>query len=192
MLHLIFALSVVGFAAIRIAYGLKARREAGPAEYREGWRNWALRASLAVPYMLAVLAYLPRPDLLAWAQLPLPEWARWVGAALSLAGVGLLWWVHAALGANFSSTLHLRERHTLVIHGPYRWVRHPMYTVFYVCMLGWLLLTANWIIGLLPMVGLTAIVAARVRREEATMIEKFGDAYRGYMQRTGRFLPRVV
>ena len=66
-----------------------------------------------------------------------------------------------------------------------------MYSVFYLCMLGWLLLTANWAVGALPLLGLTVIVVTRVAREEAAMAETFGDSYRAYAARTGRFLPRL-
>jgi protein-S-isoprenylcysteine O-methyltransferase Ste14 len=66
-----------------------------------------------------------------------------------------------------------------------------MYTVFYIYMIGLLLLTANWLIGGLFLLGVTLAVIPRLPREEALMIEKFGDNYRDYMKRTGRFLPRL-
>jgi protein-S-isoprenylcysteine O-methyltransferase Ste14 len=40
--------------------------------------------------------------------------------------------------------------------------------------------------------SICVIVLLRIQREERAMIEKFGDAYREYMKRTGRFLPRVI
>jgi protein-S-isoprenylcysteine O-methyltransferase Ste14 len=99
--------------------------------------------------------------------------------------------VHTALGDNFSTTLHLRENHTLVTDGPYRWIRHPMYTVLYVHLIGIFLLTGNWLIGGVYFLALSLIIVFRLNREEATMVEKFGDQYRQYMEQTGRFLPRM-
>jgi protein-S-isoprenylcysteine O-methyltransferase Ste14 len=100
--------------------------------------------------------------------------------------------VQWVLGKNFSPVLHVREEHTLVTEGPYRWVRHPMYTTMFVFGGGLLLLTANWIIGGPMLVAAVAVVLLRVDREEAVMIEQFGDEYREYMEHTGRFLPRLV
>jgi protein-S-isoprenylcysteine O-methyltransferase Ste14 len=50
--------------------------------------------------------------------------------------------------------------------------------------------SANWLVAL-PMIAGTAALCARVRKEETMMIERFGDNYRAYMKRTGRFLPRI-
>ena len=105
--------------------------------------------------------------------------------------MALIWWVQWALGSNFSTTLHVRDEHTLVTHGPYRWVRHPMYAVLYVHMVALFLISANWLIGGALLLVLTLVVAVRLGKEEAVMVEKFGDEYRAYMERTGRLLPRV-
>ena len=74
----------------------------------------------------------------------------------------------------------MRDEHTLVTHGPYRWVRHPMYTGFYMLELAILLLTANWFIGSLLLIGQTIVIAVRINNEENVMLEKFGDQYRAY------------
>jgi protein-S-isoprenylcysteine O-methyltransferase Ste14 len=82
--------------------------------------------------------------------------------------------------------------HQLVTHGPYRWVRHPMYSVFYVLFVSWFLITANALIGCLWVGAITLIVIDRLDHEEQVMIETFGDEYRQYMQRTGRLLPKLT
>jgi protein-S-isoprenylcysteine O-methyltransferase Ste14 len=187
--HYSFIAVCLAFIAVRVAYQRLALRTMGRAEFKEGRVAKGLRIVLAGPLVAVLLAYMIRPEGLSWAALPLPEWARWAGLAMAWAALPLLWWVHWALGSNFSGLLHVREDHTLVTYGPYRWVRHPMYSVFYLYMGGILLLTANWLIGGLMLAGLTAVIITRLRREEAAMIEKFGDSYRQYMERTGRFLP---
>ena len=65
-------------------------------------------------------------------------------------------------------------------HGPYHWVRHPMYTVLYMHLFAVLLLTRNWLIGGVFLLAMTLIIAQRLKREEATMIETFGDTYRAH------------
>jgi protein-S-isoprenylcysteine O-methyltransferase Ste14 len=64
-----------------------------------------------------------------------------------------------------------------------------MYTAMFGWMAGLALVTANWAL-VVGVAGTVAFLAARVPKEEQMMLERFGDAYRGYMRRTGRFFPR--
>jgi protein-S-isoprenylcysteine O-methyltransferase Ste14 len=57
--------------------------------------------------------------------------------------------------------------------------------------LGFLLLTANWMIGGLMLASVALLVWVRLRGEEDLLIDTFGEQYREYMQRTGRFLPKL-
>jgi protein-S-isoprenylcysteine O-methyltransferase Ste14 len=190
MFHWIFVFVFVGFSIIRAYYHRLARRGMGKAEYVEGRTHIALRLLFGIPFMLIVVTYMVRPSVLGWARLDLPVWAQWVGVALGLASLPLIWWVQSALGRNFSTVLHVREEHSLVTSGPYRWVRHPMYTVLYMNLTAAFLLTENWLIGAVFLLSLSLIVFSRVGREELVMVDKFGDQYRAYMRQTGRFLPR--
>lgn len=76
--------------------------------------------------------------------------------------------------------------------GPYRWVRHPLYTTGGTLLIGVGLMAANWFILLFALlaVGLTFLVV--VPLEEEALIARIGDAYREYMGRTGRLLPRLA
>lgn len=85
----------------------------------------------------------------------------------------------------------IQERQTLVTAGPYQWVRHPMYTTFAVIGLAYFLVSANWFIGLVNFVVYGTIVLSVIGLEETTLLEKFGEPYREYMQHTGRFLPAL-
>jgi protein-S-isoprenylcysteine O-methyltransferase Ste14 len=91
---------------------------------------------------------------------------------------------------DWSTNLQLREEHTLVTTGPYRWARHPMYTALFSFFVGLALVSATWLIVLL-VVAATFVLVVRIDKEEVMMIEQFGDEYRAYMQQTGRFLPRL-
>ncbi len=66
-----------------------------------------------------------------------------------------------------------------------------MHTAFYVLHIAVFILTANWFLGVTWLAGLTVIILLRVKREEAMLIARFGDKYDSYMERTGRFLPRI-
>jgi protein-S-isoprenylcysteine O-methyltransferase Ste14 len=131
------------FTLIRAFYQRKAQRNRGKVDFRESKLVLLARLGLGIPFMLVFFAYMFRPSLLAWAALPLPVWMRWSGVILGLTSLPLILWVQRALDANFSITLHVRDEHTLVTAGPYRWVRHPMYSVLYIHWIGIALITAT-------------------------------------------------
>lgn len=103
--------------------------------------------------------------------------------------VPLIYWVFSSLGKNITSTVAIRKDHALVMHGPYRWVRHPLYTVGFLAFVGFSLLAANWFIFAMLLLGYPVLIL-RTFTEEANLVARFGDEYRDYMRRTGRFLPR--
>jgi len=83
-----------------------------------------------------------------------------------------------------------RKEHSLVITGPYRWVRHPFYVSFALAALTMSLMTANWF-AFATLSAVFCLLVLRTSKEEEKLIERFGDDYRHYMERTGRFLPRL-
>lgn len=115
-----------------------------------------------------------------------------LGAALMGVAVVIFWRAHADLGQNWSPTLEIAERQTLVTRGIYGYIRHPMYASQWVWSIGQMLLLQNWIAGPLGFVGFLPMYFLRVPREEQMMLEHFGDDYRDYMARTGRVFPRLV
>lgn len=127
---------------------------------------------------------------LSYYQLPLPSWARWAGAALMLLCVPMSQWIYHTLGVHFSKKLELRSDHELVTEGPYRYVRHPMYTTLFVCALATCLVTAS-ALTLASALVVAVLMLVRIRKEEAMLIGRFGDHYRAYMRATGALLPRL-
>lgn len=175
--------------AVRL-YGHSQTLKAGKIEWVESKLNMALRIVGALAGIGALWIYLAWPEWMMWAAVPLPDWLRWSGVAVAAVGIALLAWVHRELGRNFASTLHLREGHTLVTTGPYRWVRNPMYTSLYLLILSFFLVSANWFIGLGWLTAFTSLMISRVAKEEALMEQQFGDQYRTWATHAGRFLPR--
>lgn len=128
--------------------------------------------------------------LLAFAGRAQPQGCTIAGVVVMLAGLRLFWRSHADLGESWSVTLELNADHRLVTEGLYRDVRHPMYASFLVMGVGQALLVANWIAGLSGLAATALLMAVRLPREEAMMIEQFGDQYRDYRRRVGAVLPR--
>ncbi len=138
---------------------------------------------------IATFAYLIFPASVQWASIPLPTWVRWIGVVTGIGCSWLVYWTLSSLGKNLTDTVAIRSEATLVTHGPYRWVRHPYYVAAALLMASVTILTANWLIGLTSLIVLV-LLAVRTPKEEEMLIERFGDEYREYMERTGRFLPR--
>jgi protein-S-isoprenylcysteine O-methyltransferase Ste14 len=138
---------------------------------------------------IATFAYLIFPSSVEWAAVPLPTWVRWIGVATGALCPLLMYWTLSSLGKNLTDTIVTRAQATLVTHGPYRWVRHPFYVTAALVMGSVTLLTANWLIGLSSLIVL-ALLAVRTPKEEQMLIERFGQQYRDYMAKTGRFFPR--
>jgi protein-S-isoprenylcysteine O-methyltransferase Ste14 len=80
--------------------------------------------------------YSINPNIMAWSIIHLPQQIRWMGFILTMVGIIIFTWVLRSLGHNFSTTLTIRSDQTLIKSGPYKWVRHPMYTAFIIIWLG--------------------------------------------------------
>jgi protein-S-isoprenylcysteine O-methyltransferase Ste14 len=136
-----------------------------------------------------LVAYMIDPRSMDWSSMPVPEWVRWGGVGFAAVGGSLLIWTFHTLGPNLTDTVVTRRVHSLVTSGPYRWVRHPLYTATALTVCGNALTASNWFL-LAAGALVFFIMVIRTRREEKFLIARFGDAYRQYMARTGRFLPR--
>jgi len=184
-----------GVFVMRIYFALRVSR-AGErvmpdrqAIEREGRGMFAVRVLLFFLLLAWLALYAINPPWMEVLSVPFPGWLRWVGFALGLASLGFWAWTQVALGKEWSPQLQLREEHHLVTTGPYARIRHPLYTAMIGYGTSLALVTANWVFVVLA-VAMIAGLFARVPKEEQMMIEEFGEEYKAYMQRTGRFFPK--
>lgn len=191
MFQIITIILFIVFAAVGFYHRIQAHR-AGDAVSRrgEGVPIMVLLRVFGFAMWLGLFLYMIHPPWMAWAAVPLPAWLRWTGAGLVAVSIPLIYWMFSSLGRNVTDTVALRAQHQLITHGPYRWIRHPMYTFSVPAFVGFSLLSANVFIGLTGLVAL-GILVARTPIEEAALAAHFGPAYDAYRQRTGRFLPRI-
>ena len=138
---------------------------------------------------ISTIGYLFFPASFQWASMPLHPSVRWFGVVMGAGCSVLMYWTLSSLGKNLTDTVVTRAEATLVTHGPYRWDRHPFYVTAALLMASVTLLTANWLIGASSLLVLS-LLAVRTPKEEQMLIERFGEQYRDYMARTGRFFPR--
>ena len=187
---LIWYLGVSGWYLIRLPHALRSRRlptASRPDRVRE---RVLMPISFSGLFLVPVIYVLTGEP--AVADYPFRPLQAWLGTAVFAASLSLFFLVHRQLGENWSVTLEVRRRHALVTSGLYRWIRHPMYSAFWLWAAAQALLLPNWIAGSAGLVGFGTLFFFRVGREEQMMIEAFGDEYRAYMARTKRIIPGIL
>ena len=194
LLHIVFSVLFLLFLFERGYFQSKAMRVSGELRnFRESKRKMAtiiLLFLVAQLWVIGSFIYIIKPSYMEWTILPIPSWIRWVGAIITVSGMALEFSTQIYLGRNYSTTLHISNGHSLVTNGPYRYIRHPMYTALITVGIGIGLLSTSWYF-LISFIVTSIVIAFRVRREEEAMIEKFGDEYIQYAQVTGRFFPLI-
>jgi protein-S-isoprenylcysteine O-methyltransferase Ste14 len=185
-------------AAMLSAFGMsayfrtRAQKKGGRLRSSTGQRPLVFLRLAGLAILLPVLAYVVNPAWVAWARFDVPEWARLLAVVAGAVNTALVFWMYRSLDTNVSPVEEARENATLITSGPYRWIRHPLYTFGMVSLAALTFMTAMWWIGALALPLAVFFVLWRVPREEARLVEVFGDAYRDYMRRTGRFVPRLT
>jgi protein-S-isoprenylcysteine O-methyltransferase Ste14 len=130
-------------------------------------------------------------DIFKFADYPLYPASFLVGVLLLISGLWLFNRSHLDLGTNWSVSLELRENHSLVTHGLYKKIRHPMYASLLLYYIAEPFLITNWIIGPLGFITLAVLYFCRVQSEEKMMLDQFGDQYRAYMKASKRLIPGI-
>lgn len=190
--RLVFIGVFAGSMSVSIYYRRKARAESGTiARREEGAGIMLLRLCFALPLFLSIFAYMINPEWLAWSVVSLPVEVRWVGVGFGLACVPLLWWVFSSIGSNISETVLTKAEHELVVHGPYRWVRHPLYSVATLMFVSCGVIASSWWILLFAVVAVVMIAGVVIPREEKALVAKFGESYEAYRLRAGRLFPKI-
>ena len=186
--RIVYGIAWALVAIIRIPYRWQARTNQIVVD-RKTAQEKSLLGLLVVGMLVLPFVHIFTPWL-SFANYRLRAWAGWAGAASLAVGVWLLWRGHAELGRNWSDSLQLRQGHRLVTSGIYRHIRHPIYAFGWLFGIAQALLLWNGIAGPSGLVAFGLLYFSRVPREEQMMLEQFGAAYRAYMQRTGRIIPR--
>jgi protein-S-isoprenylcysteine O-methyltransferase Ste14 len=134
-----------------------------------------------VPY--AVIAARPGPEL------DVPEPLRWAGLCLILLGIAFALWAIATLGRHYDLELEIHRDHELVRTGPYRFVRHPLYTGLGFHFAGACIATGNLVLIAGTLLAIYPALVYRARIEERLLRERFGAAYDEYARRVRMLVP---
>jgi len=187
--RVLFVLSFIAMTAIRLYYQSKIIPERRRTLVTGS--NWRL-----IPGAIAALvtwvfgfAYIFLPGAFSWSYAQYPAWLRWLGALFLGVGIFLLGWAHHHLGKSFHSLVVRKTDQALVDSGPYRTVRHPLYTAFMLSYVGGGLMASSLVLTFVTGPLFALMIALRIGEEETAMLEQFGPRYAEYMKRTGRFIP---
>lgn len=143
----------------------------------------AATLALAIAFCFAI-----RPQWFNFAQYKENYFWNAVGNIFILTAMFVWGWSKKSLGLNWSSHIASRQNHTLTESGPYKYVRHPIYTAYILLAFGVSFATANCFVSI-PFVILMMLTVIRVGAEEKFMVATLGDKYQSYIQRTGKFFP---
>lgn len=116
--------------------------------------------------------------------------AAWIGVAICATGAALAATARIQLGRNWGIPGSLKENPDLITGGPYRVIRHPIYTGILLAITGTALTES--LLWFLPLVVALPYFILAARREERLMLEQFPDQYPGYRRRTKMLIPWLV
>jgi protein-S-isoprenylcysteine O-methyltransferase Ste14 len=154
--------------------------------------TWVQRLGYLLPLIAASLLLSSQGASRTWLARALYDataTAQWAGFALVLAGIAFAFWARWHLGANWSGTVTLKEGHELIRSGPYRFIRHPIYTGLLLSILGTVIQIAQ-VRGFLAFFLVWVCLYAKARREESFLRDEFGDRFAAHVSHTGMFLPK--
>ena len=186
----LIAISLV-FVAIGGYHRVQSQRSGESLDRtKEGWPLLIGIRLFGLFTLGASALWLWNPARFTWASLPVTDAVRRLGVGDFALSVAWLIWMFNTLGRNLTDTVIVRREAYLVSHGPYRFVRNPMYTGVLMIGISLGLAFGTWLLPLAT-TAMFALFALRTRTEEKYLLERFGDSYRQYRNRVGRFFPRL-
>jgi protein-S-isoprenylcysteine O-methyltransferase Ste14 len=116
--------------------------------------------------------------------------AKLIGAILTALGIGFALWARAILGQNWSASVTLKEQHELIQVGPYKWVRHPIYTGIVGAAVG-AAFVSNRVSGMIGIFYIFSAYLLKIENEELLLAGHFKETYEAYKTQTKRLIPFV-
>ena len=169
-----------------IYWGLAAKDSAA-TRTSESW--WSRQLHVTLVNVALLLLVLPVPGLKR-RFLPASRALVIAGLAIQAAFALLAVWARRHLGSNWSGEVRIAKEHQLVRTGPYRWVRHPIYTAVLGMYCGTVLVSGE-IHALLATVIVILAYRRKISMEERALREAFGAEHESYREETWAWIPGV-
>jgi protein-S-isoprenylcysteine O-methyltransferase Ste14 len=152
--------------------------------------RFLLLAPIAIGYVL-VASHVAREGWLNQRLWPQTLATQAAGVALTALGCGFAIWARVALGSNWSGWPSVKGGHELIVRGPYKLVRHPIYSGLLLALAGSALAVDRGG-GLLGWVLVFATYAVKIRQEEQLMMQTFPETYPAYRRRVKALIPGLL
>lgn len=193
MYYLAFVSILVATLGVSAVFRWKARQaKPGISRKSESTATQCLRLVGTLPVLVVLGLYIVAPNSLTRFELVLYEPLRVLGILGGAFGIVALWWVFRSIGSNVSETVLTKPNHELITSGPYRLLRHPLYTFGLLQLLSLGLISQNLILMIYCVVGGVVFRLAVIPREEAFLTEAFGDRYLEYKRSTWAMIPWIT
>lgn len=189
--QILFMVGLVAAEVIRFPHRMRNKRERAQKQThdRTRGRDFLLDLLAFTGMEIIPIMYVFTP-IFDFANSGRPVWVGWAGVVVLGGMLWLLWKSHNDLGQNWSPTVEVTQKQSLVTRGVYGYIRHPIYAAMWLWGIAQALMLQNWIAGLATLVLFLPVYLVRVPREEQMMLDHFGEEYRTYMQHTGRIIPQ--
>jgi protein-S-isoprenylcysteine O-methyltransferase Ste14 len=190
--RIIMIVALIAMFAIRIYFQSRVLHEDREIDIQENKLSLVAGSVAALTTLTFGAEYIFFPGVFSFTYiLDFPDWLRWLGAVSLAGGITLLGVAHYHLDKSFYSFVVSKEEHQLVTSGPYRWIRHPIYSAYLINYLAGGLLASNLVLTFIPVIFFGLMIINRIPREEAVMREEFGQDYLDLEARTGSLLPKL-
>jgi len=164
------------------------RNQTSKGEESKHVRRQHVLVILLLLFWSAILFFLPLADRRSIGVMMVSQKIRWLGLVLFGLGLATISSARVSLGRMYSLEVTIQKSHQLITSGPYRYIRHPIYSGVIIQALGFSLVFRSWI-GLAAMIPVAAFVLLRIKDEEAVLQKEFGPQWKVYCERTWRLIP---
>lgn len=141
--------------------------------------------------IITLILFFLFPEAIKWADLDLGYVLRSLGFALSLLSLIFFLILKMELNCSFSPVIKVENDQELITSGIYSYVRHPIYSLYFMFYAGIFFLTSNYLIGISWLLLYLLFIIRRIKNEEEMLISHFGKRYIEYRERTGKFIPKL-
>ncbi len=185
--QIVFYAVLVLLLAIQGTIVLILRRHAPPPKTKSesnagNPRIWNLSPLLTLSFTL----------LFGYTQIePLPDWGYFLGLFVAILRFVILYWGYWTLGRYFSPELIIYQDHQLVKRGPYRFVRHPVYSGLLLAVVGFGFAVQSSAAIVCAVIIYAVSFGYRMRAEEKLLMSEFGEQYASYCKRVKRLIPFI-
>jgi protein-S-isoprenylcysteine O-methyltransferase Ste14 len=172
-----------------VAYWIISARNLKPIRVKASLKIKIIQLLFLVPGCVLLFSRVANVGPLHHGLLPDSKTVTASGVALTFVGVAVAIWARYCLGGSWTAQVAIREDHTLVQAGPYRWIRHPIYTGILTAIIGTAVVVSQ--VGALIGAALIAMgLFYKAKQEERRLVETFGNTFVEHRKRTGMLLPK--